>query len=65
MVEQSYVLAGGPYGSWAGFPIRREGGERGRLVLVLQRKNNWKEAALINQTSNLSLCILMPEAEAA
>lgn len=30
MVEQSYVLAGGPYGSWAGFPIRQEGGERGR-----------------------------------
>lgn len=37
MAEQSYVLAGGPYRSWAGFLIRQEGGEWGRLVLVLQR----------------------------
>lgn len=59
MLEQSYVLAGGPHGSWAGFLIRQEGGGWGRLVLVLQK------TALINQSSNPSLGTLMPAAKAA
>lgn len=65
MVEQSYVLASGSYRSWAGFLIRQEGGEWGKLVLVLQRQSKCKEAALRNQSSSPSLCTLMPEAKAA